>query len=467
MGKLFRDTPINLLIGLRLALFRPCSLDQFVINTDQWAVLLVLDLLLNLGLGYLAVWPEPSFNLDALPSYTFEQATFFLLVYVLARAWQKQGLFLAVVVISLSLSSLLNGLIYLDRYWQVHIEEVDITYQIWGVVVAVYSLAVLGRGIYIASGRLKGFTAVCLAAVIGVGTLQFYYFGDARQFWYVADDSTDGNDRWAEYRAMDAEQLLYRQPDLLADTLQSIKPQQQAVTELFFVGFAPYATEDVFYKEVTFAKGVMDQRFDTVGHSLNLINHLDTRETLPLATATNLGVVLKHIGKVMDTREDVLVLYLTSHGSEDHELSVNFWPLPFNDITPEKLRTLLDEAGIKWRVIIVSACYSGGFINALANDDTLVATAAAADKTSFGCGTQSEFTYFGEALFKGQLPQNYSLVSALEQARIEIAKREQREGIEASLPQLAVGKAIKEKLADVAKAIPLRHCQTQGQGGAC
>ncbi|MDD2725156.1 MAG: C13 family peptidase [Methylovulum sp.] len=158
--------------------------------------------------------------------------------------------------------------------------------------------------------------------------------------------------------------------------------------------------------------------------------------------------------------EDVLVLYLTSHGSEDHELSVNFWPLALNDITPEKLRTLLDDAKIKWRVIIVSACYSGGFIKALANDNTLVATAAAADKTSFGCGTKSTFTYFGEAVFKDQLAHEFSLVSAVQQARIAIGLREKRENIEASSPQLSIGPSIKTKLDHLSGEIRLRHCGT-------
>ena len=148
----------------------------------------------------------------------------------------------------------------------------------------------------------------------------------------------------------------------------------------------------------------------------------------------------------MDKNEDVLFLYLTSHGSREHELSVSFWPLALNDITPEKLRTMLDDAGIKWRVIVVSACYSGGFIKALENDNTLIATASAADKTSFGCSNDAEFTYFGEALFKNQLAHQHSFITAFQNAQTEISKREQAEKIEASQPQLSIGKAIQAQL---------------------
>jgi hypothetical protein len=214
---------------------------------------------------------------------------------------------------------------------------------------------------------------------------------------------------------------------------------------------------------------LLDRRFGTEGHSVNLINHLSTRDTVPLANATNLAVTLKQIGKVMDKEEDVLMLYLTSHGSKEHELAVSFWPLPLNDITPEKLRLMLDQAGIKWRVIVVSACYSGGFIKALANDHTVVATAAAADKTSFGCGTESEFTYFGEALFKDLLSHDQHLLSALDEAGSLIGKREQRENISASLPQMSVGHAIKTKLDGMGMGTktPPKQCNEWGKRVNC
>ena len=56
---------------------------------------------------------------------------------------------------------------------------------------------------------------------------------------------------------------------------------------------------------------------------------------------------------------------LTSHGSEDHEFYINQPPLPLDPLTPQRLRVALDASGIRWRVIVVSACYSGGYIEAL------------------------------------------------------------------------------------------------------
>ena len=65
----------------------------------------------------------------------------------------------------------------------------------------------------------------------------------------------------------------------------------------------------------------------------------------------------------MNPDEDILFLYLTGHGSKNAELSVKFWPLQLNQLSAENLKQMLDEAGINWRVVVISACYSGSFVN--------------------------------------------------------------------------------------------------------
>ena len=69
-------------------------------------------------------------------------------------------------------------------------------------------------------------------------------------------------------------------------------------------------------------------------------------------------------------------------------------------MTPHEVKGILDGEGIKNRVVIVSACYSGVFVGPLANDNTIVLTAADEKSTSFGCAAQREWTYFGDAFFR-------------------------------------------------------------------
>lgn len=107
---------------------------------------------------------------------------------------------------------------------------------------------------------------------------------------------------------------------------------------------------------------------------------------------------------------------------------------------------MLDHAGIKWRVIVVSACFSGSFVDALASQTTLVATAASADRESFGCASGRDFTYFGEALLRDALTADGSLVDAFRAAEAAIGARERREGLKASEPQLYIGARIQAQL---------------------
>jgi hypothetical protein len=134
-------------------------------------------------------------------------------------------------------------------------------------------------------------------------------------------------------------------------------------------------------------------------------------------------------------------------------LSARFWPFGINDLSAQALATALDDSGIKWRVLVVSACYSGGFIDYLRNDHTLVITAARWDRNSFGCGHEEAFTYFGRAYFDQALRRETSFVRAFDRARDLVSRREKAEGYVPSEPQIAVGRAIVAKLAEIEKRL--------------
>ena len=107
---------------------------------------------------------------------------------------------------------------------------------------------------------------------------------------------------------------------------------------------------------------------------------------------------------------------------------------------------MLREAKIPWKVVVISACYAGGFIDALRDDHTIVLAAAAPDRTSFGCSDDRDLTYFGEAFYRDALPKAASLRAAFETARAEIAKREKEEKVEPSDPQAWFGPLLEAKL---------------------
>jgi len=104
-------------------------------------------------------------------------------------------------------------------------------------------------------------------------------------------------------------------------------------------------------------------------------------------------------------------------------------------------------------VLIVSACYSGGFIEPFRDDRTLVVTAAAADRQSFGCANDRDFTYFGEAVFRDQLSKQREFIGALHDAIEQVRQRERSEALEPSNPQIHVGKLIPAKLRQIERRL--------------
>jgi hypothetical protein len=199
-------------------------------------------------------------------------------------------------------------------------------------------------------------------------------------------------------------------------------------------------------REVDSVARLFKERFGSEGRAVRLVNNPKTVLDTPIASMTSLRAALKRIAELMDRDEDVLVLFLTSHGSESHRFSLSLWPLRFNELDPAALRSALDASGIRNRVVIVSACYSGGFVEPLKDDNTVVITASAADRNSFGCSNEAEWTYFGKAYFDEALRGTYSFTQAFEQAKPVIAARERRDGYDPSNPQMVVGDAIAARL---------------------
>ncbi|MGR8919682.1 MAG: C13 family peptidase [Gammaproteobacteria bacterium] len=251
----------------------------------------------------------------------------------------------------------------------------------------------------------------------------------------------------AEAAPLDVESIYYRQPRLLARQIDGLEPQAPGRIDLYFVGLGAFASEDVFRRELMGARTIVADRLGAGGRSLVLVNHPDTVDRLPLANLPNLRAALAGLAGVIDPAEDIVFLFLTSHGYEDASLAAEFGALRPNDLYADGVRDALDAAGIRWRVVVVSACFSGSFIGALATPHTLVMTAAAADRPSFGCRPENDWTYFGQAYFDHALGRTDDPVEAFYLARAEIERREAAEGKPASRPQIHVGELIAGRLA--------------------
>jgi hypothetical protein len=240
--------------------------------------------------------------------------------------------------------------------------------------------------------------------------------------------------------------LLGRQAPLVAGELAHLAAQTPGTIDLYGIGFAGDGAENVFRNEVEYFGQLLPRRFGARGRTLALINSPGTAATTPLATLDNLRAALAGVGQRMDRDEDVLLLFLTSHGTQEHEVVAHMPPLEPDFIDPKELRAALDASGIRWRVVVVSTCYSGGFIAALKSPETMVITASRADRASFGCGADSDITYFGKAFLTEALNRTTDFREAFDLARRRISQWEYDDRLRPSQPQIWTGEALSAHL---------------------
>jgi len=258
---------------------------------------------------------------------------------------------------------------------------------------------------------------------------------------------------------VDVEKVFYSQDGILKKVYSKIKPSTKNKPDMYFLGFASYGSQDVFMKEALYAQKLFDSKLETSGRSVTLINNKQTVDKIPLASVTNLETTLAYLAEVMDTDNDILFMYLTSHGSKDHELSVSMKGFPLNNLPAAKMAEIIKASGIKWKVIAISSCYSGGFIDKLKDENTIIMTASKSDHVSFGCSDEAEFTYFGRALFEKAIPATDSFVDAFKQARKWVSEWEDKDNYDHSNPQFWTHKKIEQQLHLWRKTLPHKSAQ--------
>ncbi|MDB5846507.1 MAG: putative rane protein [Rhodoferax sp.] len=315
-------------------------------------------------------------------------------------------------------------------------------WQAWAVYVFFWcwTLAVAARlAKHFGAGWLR--QAGLVLSVLALGLLTQWQVND-RPWYPEAEAGNDAPGFTLSQQVFEAQQQLWTRQ------VAELAPQRPGVTDVYGLVFAPFAGQDVFLRESSMVAGVLRQRFDAEGRVLQLVNDASAAQDFPWATPLNLTRAIDAIAARMDRDNDVLVVYLTSHGASNFHLSAEHGPLEVEPLTPQLLRTALDQAGIRNRVIAVSACFSGGWVAPLAGDHTLVMTAADATHTSYGCGRKSALTFFGRAMFDEQLRKTTSFEDAFAAAVPVIRQREDEAGKEDgfSNPQISVGAQIRPVL---------------------
>ncbi len=246
------------------------------------------------------------------------------------------------------------------------------------------------------------------------------------------------------------EAALYSEEQRLQQQLSTIADHTLGVTDVYFLGVAGDGTQRVFGREMKYISDKIDSRFHNKDKSVVLINDRTQIGDVVMATRTSLEKSVQAIANKMDKDEDVLLIYMTSHGSSDHRFVIKQKGITLPQIEADDLAQILQNSGIKWQMVMISACYSGGFIPALQADTRMIITSAAADRTSFGCSDESDFTYFGKAFFAESFTQQDSWQTIFKNATTWIEARESEEDLTPSKPQMVVGPKMSHKLKELA-----------------
>lgn len=436
------DLIVNLKSGFRLAFWRRVTLGDFCVSVDQLILLALLQLALNLLIGLAVQGTQGFVDWEALPYAVFPLVLLFVAGFVIGRIYRRESIALELPVVLLSPAPVFVAFFVVQQLLADSgaLENAWISEYVLSLAYLAWMGLVFAAGLFVVAGRQWRRFAAAAAVLLTVAIVPQAVLPYKDLWAPLEEDATANNSPSAA-----SEDVLHLQSLLLEQVLEDLAPERPGVTDLYFVGFAPFDGQDVFMKEVETARALIEARFDAGGRAVTLVNNRHTLLTRPIATVTNLAEVLKRVGETMNREQDILFLFVTSHGLPS-EIEVRFDPLELKQVYPATLRQALDEAGIKWRVIVLSACYSGTFVGPLQDDFSLIMTAADGDKTSFGCSDDADLTYFGRALFGEHLKATYSFEEAYRRAADTIAQWEKSRGYPPSHPQLHVGSAMAKKL---------------------
>jgi hypothetical protein len=425
--------------------------------------LALLDLAAVEAAGYLAAPAGSSFDAAGLPSACAGLALILVLTALFSRFFLAATRLIDLIGVAFATLFVIDAVWALLQLWPSALDRIDAEWP-----VSLPLSGVMAPWIGVAIGMLLGaqtrstwrafLVAFCAVFAIGIPTAMLDRGAPA----WLAPEAQEANATEAPGEALHLDEtMLYGESERLAQVLEHLSPRTAGRVNVYFIGFAGNGEQSVFSHEVSYVKEMFERRFAAAGHSIALMNNQSTPGRLPLATATSLQQALSAVGQRMSA-DDVVVLFLSSHGSRESGVNVELPPFEFEDIDPDMLAAMFKEAHIRQRVVIVSTCFAGIFVPALANPDTLVITAADATHTSFGCSNEADFTYFGEAYFHDALLGTNSFAAAFQQALPLIRERESEQGFEHSNPQMVMGANIKRTLARLEAQLQAQDASPNG-----
>ena len=145
---------------------------------------------------------------------------------------------------------------------------------------------------------------------------------------------------------------------LMGDALDGLAPQRPGQLDVYLITASLWG-DPVFEREATQAEAILREHFDADGRSIILSAGGQGERRYPAATPDNISAAIGQVGSIIDPNEDLVVVFITSHGAPDGDGRDPRKQPPDGRPAPAHMRDMLSQAGIRNRVVIVSACFSG------------------------------------------------------------------------------------------------------------
>lgn len=220
-------------------------------------------------------------------------------------------------------------------------------------------------------------------------------------------------------------------------------PQAHDRPRYIFIGAALNTREPVFDADVHLAHGVLSERLGTAYRAV-LLSNTDSppaQGAWPLASVENLHRAITTLAEHRRAGDRYIVL-LTTHGGpgilEVHQPRI--YPGAVY-LQSDQLAVWVNTLAPQPTWLVLSACYAGSHLPVLAEQGQralLTMAAASADRPSFGCDPQGDYTWF-TAAFVEALSTQSSVQEVWDTTKRLVSQRERSMKMRPSRPQWQVG----------------------------
>ncbi|MGB1236216.1 MAG: C13 family peptidase [Planktomarina sp.] len=196
----------------------------------------------------------------------------------------------------------------------------------------------------------------------------------------------------------------------------------------------PKGTKTYLYAQALYGEPVFDNDVETFAARMAQTTPISDRKlfgftssALKRPTGGAESAALNSLADQAVDGRDVVVAMLTTHGNVD-VLAVKVPGKPVAGVSADAVANFLSPLNNDRQVIILQACYSGSLIDELAHPNRIILTAAADDRSSFGCRPNNTNTWFIESL-NTALAKGGSWASVFEDTKNIVRAKEESQGI--------------------------------------